>query len=74
LDVRKQIRDGETQSVFEKQCMGNMVFSWIKYPFVLGCDLAGEVVAVGSGVAEVKVGDCVLKLLCGSERTIFSVS
>jgi len=40
--------------------LGDLMFSWIKCPFVLGFDLAGEVVAVGSGVTSVKVGDRVL--------------
>src|SRR5258708_676281 len=34
---------GETQSVFERQYLGDMEFSSIEYPFVLGCDVAGEV-------------------------------
>jgi len=45
--------------------LGRLLFSWIRYPFVLGSDLAGEVVAVGSGVTEVKVGDRVLAMAAG---------
>ncbi len=44
---------------------GGKMFGWIKYPFVLGSDLAGEVVAVGSGVTHVKVGDRVLAMAAG---------
>jgi len=44
---------------------GGMMFSWIKYPFVLGSDLAGEVVAVGEGVTTVKPGDRVLAMAAG---------
>jgi NADPH:quinone reductase-like Zn-dependent oxidoreductase len=37
--------------------MGEMIFSWIKYPLILGEDVAGEVVEVGHGVTRFKVGD-----------------
>jgi len=40
-----------------KQDMGDMMFSWIKYPFVLGSDVAGEVVEIGPAVTRFKVGD-----------------
>ncbi|KAJ5464204.1 hypothetical protein N7475_007339 [Penicillium sp. IBT 31633x] len=43
-----------------KQLMGNMMFSWIKYPFVLGNDCAGEVVQIGDHVSRFKIGDRVL--------------
>jgi NADPH:quinone reductase-like Zn-dependent oxidoreductase len=43
-----------------KQMAGNIMFSWIKYPFILGSDLAGEVVEVGKGVTRFQVGDRVL--------------
>lgn len=43
-----------------KQVIGDMMFSWIKYPFILGSDLAGEVVEVGAGVDRFRVGDRVL--------------
>ncbi len=51
-----------------KQCSGNMLFSWIKYPFVLGSDLAGEVVEVGTGVTRFKVGDRVLGHAVGVDK------
>ncbi len=40
-----------------KQRVGNFLYAWIKYPFVLGSDLAGEVVDVGTAVSRFKVGD-----------------
>lgn len=43
-----------------KKLMGKLVFPWIKYPFVLGNDCAGEVVQVGDMVSRIKVGDRVL--------------
>ena len=45
---------------WSKQLLGNMMFSYITYPFVLGEDLAGEVVEVGEGVTRFKPGDRVL--------------
>ncbi|KAK9250246.1 hypothetical protein V1507DRAFT_506908 [Lipomyces tetrasporus] len=43
-----------------KQDMGDMMFSWIKYPFVLASDVAGEVVQIGRPVSRFKVGDRVI--------------
>ncbi|KAL4726370.1 hypothetical protein ACLX1H_007051 [Fusarium chlamydosporum] len=33
------------------------VFPWLKFPAILGCDVAGEVVALGSSITKFKVGD-----------------
>lgn len=43
-----------------KQFKERTMFPWIKCPFVLGNDCAGEVVRVGSMVTQFKVGDRVL--------------
>ncbi|KAJ5780361.1 hypothetical protein N7457_005521 [Penicillium paradoxum] len=43
-----------------KQLMGNMASRWMKYPFVLGNDCAGEVVQIGDDVSRFKIGDRVL--------------
>ena len=48
--------------------LGNIAFTWIKYPFVLGCDLAGEVVEVGSAVTRFRVGDRVLAHAVGTDK------
>ena len=49
-----------------KPYAGDLIFPYIKYPFVLGSDLAGEVVAIRSGVTDVKVGDRVLAMAAGA--------
>ncbi|MFZ6654003.1 zinc-binding alcohol dehydrogenase family protein [Undibacterium sp. TJN19] len=49
------------------QNAGELVFSWIKYPFILGSDLSGEVVEVGKKVSRFKVGQRVLAHAVGSD-------
>lgn len=50
------------------QVAGNIVSSWIHYPFILGSDLAGEVVEIGEGVTRFSVGDRVLAHAVGAEK------
>lgn len=50
------------------QTVGDLITSWINYPFIVGSDVAGEVVEVGAEVARFKVGDRVLGLAAGSEQ------
>ncbi len=50
------------------QQLGSLLFSWIKYPFILGSDLAGEVVEVGKGVTRFAVGDRVLGHAVGTDK------
>jgi NADPH:quinone reductase-like Zn-dependent oxidoreductase len=47
---------------------GNFLYRWLKYPAVLGTDLAGEVVEVGPGVTRFNPGDRVLGHAVGVER------
>ncbi len=49
------------------QLIGDLMFRWIKYPAILGSDLAGEVVEVGSGVSRFKIGDRVLAHAVGQD-------
>lgn len=49
------------------QSAGELVFSWIKYPFILGSDLAGEVVEVGKNVTRFQPGQRVLAHAVGSD-------
>ena len=48
--------------------VGNLIFPWIKYPFILGEDLAGEVVEVGKAVTRFNVGDRVLGHAMGTDK------
>jgi NADPH:quinone reductase-like Zn-dependent oxidoreductase len=45
-----------------------MVFEWLKYPVILGFDVAGEVVEVGPDVENFKVGDRVCGNAVGMDK------
>lgn len=51
-----------------KQAMGDVLLSWIQYPFILGSDVAGEVVEIGKSVARFKIGDRVLGHAVGPDK------
>lgn len=51
------------------QTLGSLVTPWVAYPAILGSDVAGEVLAVGVGVTRIKVGDRVLGLALGVDKT-----
>jgi NADPH:quinone reductase-like Zn-dependent oxidoreductase len=46
-----------------------LVAPWLRYPAILGGDVAGEVVEVGPGVTRFRPGDRVLGLALGLERS-----
>jgi len=50
------------------QLVGNVIYPWIHYPFVIGSDLAGEVVEVGASVTRFAVGDRVLAHAVGTDK------
>ena len=50
------------------QVEGNLTYGWLDYPAVLGADVAGEVVGVGSAVTRFRVGDRVLALAVGTDK------
>jgi NADPH:quinone reductase-like Zn-dependent oxidoreductase len=50
------------------QVAGRVAYTWLTYPFVLGADLAGEVVEVGSAVTRFRAGDRVLALAVGTDK------
>ncbi|GKT51118.1 dehydrogenase azaJ [Colletotrichum spaethianum] len=53
-----------------KQEIGDFMYEWVKYPMILGNDIAGEVVEVGSGISakRFKVGDRVLGHAVGLDK------
>jgi NADPH:quinone reductase-like Zn-dependent oxidoreductase len=50
------------------QVAGSLAYRWLTYPTVLGSDVAGEVVEVGSAVTRFRVGDRVLGHAVGTDK------
>lgn len=50
------------------RALGSLLLSWTRLPLILGSDVAGEVVAVGSGVTRFALGDRVLGLADGLDE------
>lgn len=50
------------------QGTGSVTYRWLATPAVLGSDVAGEVVAVGSHVTRFRVGDRVVGLATGTDK------
>ena len=50
------------------QVAGNLAYRWLNYPTVIGSDVAGEVVEVGSAVTRFRVGDRVLGHAVGTDK------
>lgn len=51
-----------------QQTTGDIITPWTSYPFVVGSDVAGEVVEVGSSVIRFHVGNRVLGYAAGSDK------
>jgi len=51
-----------------QQTMGDLFTPWTSYPFVLGSDVAGEVVEIGSRVTRLAIGDRVVGFAAGSDK------
>lgn len=50
------------------QSVGDVITPWMTYPAILGSDVAGDVVAVGSNITRFKVGDRVVGFAAGEEK------
>ncbi|EOO00996.1 putative zinc-binding oxidoreductase protein [Phaeoacremonium minimum UCRPA7] len=48
--------------------IGDFAFPWIKYPAIVGNDIAGEVIEVGTGATRFKIGDRVVALAVGTDK------
>jgi len=48
--------------------VGDIIVPWLRYPTIVGTDVAGEVIAIGAGVSRFALGDRVIGFAAGSER------
>ena len=55
---------------WKKQDGGDMVFPWIKHPFILGSDVAGEVIEVGNSLSRFTIGDRVVGFALGQSKSV----
>lgn len=46
-----------------------LMYPWLKYPFILGLDVAGEIVEIGSDVSNFSIGDRVLGYAVGTDKS-----
>lgn len=51
-----------------QQTMGDIFTPWTRYPFVVGSDVAGEVVEIGASVTRFRIGDRVVGYAAGSDK------
>lgn len=52
----------------------SLSYPWLKYPIILGYDVAGQVLEVGSEVSRIQVGDRVCGLSYGCEKSETAIS
>ena len=63
--VRASVCNGSDSAVFSGRRDAGVAYPWMTFPFSIGHECAGEVVAVGAGVTGVEVGERVASLKYG---------